>query len=451
MIDGICYEFVEFLPDATVEDLTVQGTFTSCSNCIDPDNSSSSSSVVVSFPASCVGCGQLGDVHWVWGNDLITNGPDMASFNVDDNAGTNEIVWFTFLEGATEYAIKYTQQEFAYTVGGKSINQITITETGQSDIVYSLTANQDGFLKDGIGFPGSETFSLGDNVCTVSITSKTIDTTSNCCIKPGDFFSLLQMDIQFKDGLYYTDEVGGALYYIWKKARTEGPGAVNNPSNAGLDGLGSYLGGTRSDWEAAPNTLRESTDSTILAEISDRMTELNGINGTVDFDWDPLAQDPPVCQMETCGVPNANPTIYITMSWTDVDVTKNYLGCSWCNGETKEIYVGTYTLYYNTTTTSTQETWGVSNSANDRIFLKAQNGGGAYSKAIRVVHPDEPMSLYASNIANVFYNHPVVNVGSDNINEYAFDPFSGRIDSAQFGFVTSSAGITITWIQGSGW
>jgi hypothetical protein len=138
MIEGQCYEFIEFMEDETPEGLVVDGTFDSCEDCENPpnsssssSNSSSSSSVVISFPPSCAGCGSTGDVHWIWGDDLETNGPDMASFNVDDNSSLNEIVWFTFLEGVTEYTIKYTQQEFVFTAGGKSIDTITVSETGR--------------------------------------------------------------------------------------------------------------------------------------------------------------------------------------------------------------------------------------------------------------------------------------------------------------------------------
>ena len=324
MVDGVCYEFVEFLPFNAVEDLTIQDTYDSCEECFnaldnssssdsalnmstssdsssssESSNSSSSSSVVISFPPSCAGCGSSGDVHWIWGNDLVTNGPDMASFNVDDNSSINSIVWFTFCEGATEYSISYTQQEFDFTVGGKSIDQITITETGQPNIVYTLTPSQDGTLKDGIGFGGNDVINLGTNAITVTVSERIIDDSSTC-VTPGQFYGMLHMTIQFNDGLYYADEIGGALYYIWKTAKDE-VGTSNHLSEAGIDGIGNYLatGSTgytaRAQFEVAPSTVREAVSQTTLAEISARMTELNSINGTVNFDWDPLMDPSPDC------------------------------------------------------------------------------------------------------------------------------------------------------------
>jgi hypothetical protein len=73
-----------------------------------------------------------------------------ASFNVDDNSSNNEITWFAFTEGATTYEVRYRQQDFDYTVGGKSIDQITLKETGQADIVYAINACGDGSTKDGV-------------------------------------------------------------------------------------------------------------------------------------------------------------------------------------------------------------------------------------------------------------------------------------------------------------
>lgn len=47
-----------------------------------------------------------------------------------------------------------------------------------------------------------------------------------------------------------------------------------------------------------------------------------------------------------CGTPNGDPTLLATFSWTDVDVNKNWLGCTWTNGETKEVFASTYNKYY---------------------------------------------------------------------------------------------------------
>ncbi len=52
---------------------------------------------------------------------------------------------------------------------------------------------------------------------------------------------------------------------------------------------------------------------------------------------------------EPCGTPNDDPTLFATFSWTDTDISKSWLGCTWTNGETKEVFANTYNKYYNST------------------------------------------------------------------------------------------------------
>lgn len=53
--------------------------------------------------------------------------------------------------------------------------------------------------------------------------------------------------------------------------------------------------------------------------------------------------------VDSCGDPNDFPTLFGTLSWTDLDVSKSWLGCTWTNGEMKEIYAFSYGKYYNST------------------------------------------------------------------------------------------------------
>ncbi len=48
---------------------------------------------------------------------------------------------------------------------------------------------------------------------------------------------------------------------------------------------------------------------------------------------------------DTCGTPNGDPTLLVTLTWTDADETKDWLGCTWCNGQEKTVYADTYDLY----------------------------------------------------------------------------------------------------------
>ena len=461
-VNGVCYEWVEFTPDANETSGSITEQHDQCSDCSPDvklyeytpcilDNSSSSSSEVVPFAAACAGCGHSGDVHWVFGNETaISAGISNASFNVDDNGGTGEIVWFTFTEGATEYAIKYTQQEFAFTVGGKSISEIVITETGQSDIIYSLTANQDGVLKDGIGFSGTDSFTIGSNVAKVTVSGRTIDSSSGCCLRPDEYFSLLNLDVHFQDGVYYTDEIGGALYAIWKKSITEPMGAINTDSYAGIDGVGDFLGGSRNDYSGAPNTLREATNKSTMASIANKMAYLSTISGSWTADWDPLAEEPYECPIGSCGTPNADPTVFVTVVWTDLDATKNYLGCSWCNGETKEVYATNYVKQsgYMTSTNDNKESW-IRTVAGDKIFMKMLSGGGAHSGAAYCYGLGG--GIQVRNNYSLFYDHITSNLASDNLNEYNINAFSALIQDAMFGYTTTTSGVTITWARGNDW
>ena len=133
-VDGKCWQF------AGVDDIVhthtsgdVSALFASCEDCIVDLNP-------IIVPPS--GLSQaLGDVHYVYGiPSTISSDPTMASFNVDDNISTNEIVWWTHTENSVEYVIKYTQQEFTYTAGGLSIDQIVVSASDLSvNDTYTLT------------------------------------------------------------------------------------------------------------------------------------------------------------------------------------------------------------------------------------------------------------------------------------------------------------------------
>jgi hypothetical protein len=262
------------------------------------ESSSSSSSVVVGFAAAAEGDGSIGDVHWVFGDDLLNNGAAMASFNVDDNSSTNEIVWLTFTEGTTDYTVKYTQQEFDFTAGGKSISNLTISITGQADIVYSLSPDQSHVRKNGLTLIGEDEMTLGSNVINLTVSGVSLNNDNGCANDGEDYFSYIIFDTHFQNGMYYTDKIGGAYYYIWKTAKDEVAATINNPSSAGLDGIGTYLatGGTgytaRSAFEtgviASLDDIRETTDINVISDIATKFNSLIATNGTVDFNWDPL-------------------------------------------------------------------------------------------------------------------------------------------------------------------
>jgi len=302
---------------------------------------------ITPFSAPQSGNGAMGDLHYVFGNDLETNGVAMASFNVDDNDGTNSLIWFYAKVGSIEYAISYTQQDFAFTANGKSIDSITISETGQSDILYTLNAasgaDQTQCLKDGVLLSVLDSFTLGNNIAKIKILPRIIPPSSNCDTIN---FGLFHLDVHFADGLYNVDEVGGALYYIWKKAKDEVGVQNTSSADAVADGIGLYLNGfegfsNRSQFEVLTSEVK---DSPTIEGIAVKFNELAGSNGTWTADWDPLVADIPSCASPIlgCGTVNGDPTLFITVAWDGVDATKSFLDCTWSNGETKEVYATNY-------------------------------------------------------------------------------------------------------------
>jgi hypothetical protein len=119
-VDGKCWQFLglnDQPPTHTSGD--VSAIFANCADC--------TGGAEPLVPPSGISQA-LGDTHYVYGKpSTIIVDPTSASLNVDDNSSDNEIVWWTHTEGSVEYVIKYAQQEFAYTSGGRSISEITVS------------------------------------------------------------------------------------------------------------------------------------------------------------------------------------------------------------------------------------------------------------------------------------------------------------------------------------
>jgi hypothetical protein len=296
-VDGKCWQF------AGVDDIVhthtsgdVSALFASCDDCLSGNNP-------LIVPPS--GLSQsLGDVHYVYGDpDTIALDPTMASFNVDDNSSDNEIVWWTHTEGGVEYVIKYTQQEFTYTAGGRSIDQVVVSASdGSVDDTYTLNSpTQDSTLRNGGAWTNGGVSGLGTAI-SYNITERIIEN-ADCSEALGvsSHFGLFNLEVSPNSGFMIMDENGGALWYVWKQLATAyGTGAVNNPSSAGFDGIGTFLSGingynARSQFEATPSSVRETFDNPTASAIIDKLKELSAIDGSWNADWDPLAQTPINC------------------------------------------------------------------------------------------------------------------------------------------------------------
>jgi hypothetical protein len=498
--DGICYFFAtETTEFANVSDDGFES-FDSCEDCL--DENSSSSSEFVSFAGLDYTGAALGDPHMVYIGG--GSGNSNAAFNVDDNDGTDEILFFSSINNTSgnEINLYYSCQGFDYTSGGISINYIKIVDGGVTDI-YDFNATQNQARKNGANFIGETRF-LGNNVIEVNIARRIINGAASGCPMANPDFGLFDLNLQIRDGAYNEDEIGGAFYYIMKQLGSEGPGPVNNSTSAGYDGIGAYLNGldgytARTQFETAnivgPGDVRETVSSGVLGDVASKLIELDTVTtGSVNFDWDPLMSGVVICPDEsssssessassassdssdsssggvlaTCGTPNADPTINMTVSWIDADVTKNWLGCTWTNGETKVVYASTYNdIYQPPNTTNTFFPYG-------RYWRKNWNKNGQFFMGRNFSTFDAPYpTTYIDHSGANMYISPVGSPG--NILDYfTVNRFIGTYTVANLGILstgdrgalanvnlnqpnfmpnsfTDSNNITYTWTEGNGW
>jgi hypothetical protein len=282
----------------------------------------------------------LGDPHYIFGG----SSPETASFNFDDNSGTDEVVWFTALDASSnEIIVKYRCQEFVNTVDGYSVDRLII-EDGTVSSVYEVSPDNSDVLKNGIIWNDSDSnIILGDNVWKMNISSVTVP---SC---PGDF-SWIPFEFSPMSGMHSVQSIGGMWWTAWKKAASLSATTINNPSSAGFDGVSAFLDGfdgysSRSDFSATPSSLRETFDQVTMNEIVIKRNELALQTGSVDFGWDPTMDSPPSCTSGflACGTPNANPTMFVKLEWSGGPSTRQWLNCTWSNNQTREVYSTSYT------------------------------------------------------------------------------------------------------------
>lgn len=151
-----------------------------------------------------------------------------------------------------------------------------------------------------------------------------------------------------------------------------------------------------------------------------------------------------------CNCPgDTGPKVNVTLSWTDPDTTKSFLGCTFTNGETKAVCPTNYDK-------PNSEVWLASASgdllsmfaftATTRFYI--YTAGGA---KIRHAYYDFGPGSFVTT-----FNTPVVNLSS-------YAPVNGpgggpggpvvgnkTILDNQFGFITTTSGITISWARGVG-
>jgi hypothetical protein len=268
----------------------------------------------------------MGDPHFYYLSDAAAGDNSLASFNIDDNAGTNAMYWFYSERDSTgeTFEVIYTNQEFALTVGGKSMDSITLKRgypdpgdpltTIYDTTEYTMSSSQATCYKtvNGVkyGFNGPDSISFGG--VEISISKRTLKGNTQC-IGDRRYFSLFEMTILTTDNMQTMSAFGGALWYIWKKLSTEGPGAVNNPSYAGIDGIQLYTGIARTSFEGDPLSetfAQDYSDPDVtgipslitLSNIASKISELLTITGNWTANWDPLVEYGPFCPLD-CSTP----------------------------------------------------------------------------------------------------------------------------------------------------
>jgi len=136
----------------------------------------------------------------------------------------------------------------------------------------------------------------------------------------------------------------------------------------------------------------------------------------------------------------------VTLTWTDSDVTKGWLGCTWTNGETKEVYA----------------TWWRPADPGELPFCRCTwNVGADFLFAIQATYElrelrvDGPSFYFRKNDNTMLAFPPysqfiTTAVASYNTNKSAM---CGLTDNSMVdsGSITSTDGLTISWGRGNGW
>jgi hypothetical protein len=439
-VDGKCWQFlgVDNTP-VTHSSGEISAFYTDCGDCLTGG---------AGIPFSEISGSLLGDPHFLFGG----SSPETASFNVDDNIGTGEVIWFTAVDADdNEIIVKYTCQEFINVDDGYNVDRLII-EDGSLSSVYEVSTDNSDVLKNGIIWNSEDSdIILGSNVWKMKVSSATVP---SC---PGDF-SWIPFEFGPMSGMNNLKEVGGMWWYLWKKASTLSGTTLNNPSSAGFDGVSGFLNGfdgysSRTDFEATPSSVRETFDQATMNEVSTKRNALALQSGTVDFGWDPTMDSPPSCTtgFAKCGTPNGNPTVLIKAEWTDLDVTKNFFGCTFTDGQTYEMYSTGYT------DTSSTHSWRRLASANE-LELMAKYSGSFTGFAYARIDLNTATSQYIGSAYNysgataITYGSMWSSMAGLDPTNMPYKPSPAEINSiGHFGSATGIGGVTITWSQGSGW
>jgi hypothetical protein len=141
--------------------------------------------------------------------------------------------------------------------------------------------------------------------------------------------------------------------------------------------------------------------------------------------------------------------MFITVSWTDPDVTKNWLGCTWTNGEQKEVYTTSYQL---------QNQYGLFREYWRRSIASSRFAFGRQANAAQpntIGFGIEYNNVLESDYVLWFYTFTSIatfQLGILSLGDRG-TTMNYRVNQAPYmpNSYTDSNNITYTWTQGNGW
>ncbi len=203
--------------------------------------------------------------------------------------------------------------------------------------------------------------------------------------------------------------------------------------------------------EEAPNAVAEDTFET--CEECEGSSAPSG-----EVSQDSSAESSDACgESDTCGTPNGDPTLLVTLTWTDSDDTKQWLGCTWCNGQQKEVYATLYDA--STVFTGTEQEWDrnlslrmrgfhyddITSDAEDPQTLKL-----TLKTVLGNIYKDDFRWYGSTGTAGAVANDlGIINVTDvENVPAGLGNQLLTKMKNNSY---TDANGITYTWTEGTGW
>jgi hypothetical protein len=137
--------------------------------------------------------------------------------------------------------------------------------------------------------------------------------------------------------------------------------------------------------------------------------------------------------------------------------TKSWLGCTWRNGETKELYTTSYELKSDESPNNMWERWIRSITVDNAVRMRRtyQNSNGFGTRDGATLSLDGPentqFDMFRVN-SSPFFNYNTANIGILNVGDVGQGPGDYRLLGKQKNNTfTDASGVTYDWTEGNGW